>query len=192
MRGPGGPAARDGQWHGPERGLELPASCLIDTGKERTDDRKEPSGAGGQRPLPGLCPRMGAGKGPQRMRNTSRPSRPALKIDCDNALTGPESGLYCAPLAATAAMRRAAGRALKRRPSRRLTDDGRPLYFRPLSEAARRRAAPKPKALSAAGCCLKIRQVICVGTRVNEPLGRKDRVTKMSSSSWSHFGSTHR
>ena len=46
---------------------------------------------------------------------------------------------------------------------------------------------PEP---SAAGCCLKIRQVICVGTRVNEPLGRKDRVTKMSSSSWSHFGFT--
>ena len=45
---------------------------------------------------------------------------------------------------------------------------------------------PRP---SAAGRFLKIRQVICVGTRVNEPLGRNDRVTKMSSSSWSHFGS---
>ena len=47
-----------------------------------------------------------------------------------------------------------------------------------------------PEALGALGCSLKVRQVICVGTRVNEPLGRKDRVTKMSSSSWSYFGFT--
>jgi hypothetical protein len=53
--------------------------------------------------------------------------------------------------------------------------------------AAMRDHHPSP-AYSAAGCYLKIRQVICVGTRVNEPMRRKDRVTKMSSSSWSYFG----
>jgi len=70
----------------------------------------------------------------------------------DNALTTPVSGLYCAPLAAPAAMRRGwqvCGPPIK------LTEYGESLYSAALSPS-----------LSAAGCSLKVWQVICVGTRV--------------------------
>jgi hypothetical protein len=62
------------------------------------------------RPLP----KDGRREGPQRTRNTSAVLRPAPKIDCDNALTGPQSGLYCAPLAACVAKRRGGERSLKK------------------------------------------------------------------------------
>ena len=61
---------------------------------------------------PGLSPRMGAGTaGSTAAHRAARPAN-ALKFHRDNALTGPQSGLYCAPLAAEAARSGAAASGL--------------------------------------------------------------------------------
>jgi hypothetical protein len=94
------------------------ASCV--PGRDSTDD---PQGALPERRAYGLPshrprPRKGSGKGGtgEIAAAAGFPQRP--KIHCDNALTAPESGLYCAPLAALAAMRRGSERGLKKAQSK--------------------------------------------------------------------------
>src|SRR5581483_6907084 len=107
----------------------------------------------------------------------------APKFHCDNALTGSQSGLYCAPLAAKAARCGAAAggpdeasasaRAQDAR-SKKEVDGGKPMAILPAPFPRRtqqcvavgaRRDARDPPEPSACGCSLKIWQVICVGTR---------------------------
>ena len=72
------------------------------------DDRRslrESRAVGPEKPLP----RDG--------RKDARGRSGRLKNHCDNALTGPQSGLYCAPLAVQAAMRRRQERTSKKGPA---------------------------------------------------------------------------
>ena len=52
---------------------------------------------------PRPSPRMGTGMAAARDGHAVAGPAAAPKFHCDNALTGPQSGLYCAPLAAKAA-----------------------------------------------------------------------------------------
>jgi hypothetical protein len=128
------------------RALNSATRRLIQLRKDAGTIVRSPWDLRGFRPKPRPLPKDGRKDG--RGTSCAAPATPATppKIVCDNALTDPESGLYCAPLAALAAKRRAAGRPPKKATAK---VDGRwqtailPPPFQ--GHAATRVLPPKPK-----------------------------------------------